>query len=576
MVRRVFNVAEKPSAAKEIVGVFRRGAQANVSTRQTRARYNVIYEFDMSIASQPAHMVFTSVLGHLKGTDFEDRVRNWNSCDPFTLLNPSETQVAWTIAEDKQDLAQMLRSEARRCDWLILWLDCDSEGEKIAKDVADVCLESKPSLVVKRARFSAMTNQDIFRAISSLDVLNENTANMVSTRQEIDLRAGSAYTRFLTMQLEKFMLVNNNNDSSVVSYGPCQFPTLGIIVDRWIQIKNFVSRDFWVFELFLKDCDIPFNWHRKQLFDEYSAMVLYELAFEEAQANGYTAIVESIDRRQRSKWRPLPLCTVEMQKVASRALHIPSHRAMEIAEALYNKGLISYPRTETDRFATSYNLRGLVEKQRDHQYWGGYVQRILTPASPDDHVTSTWPRAGQNDDGAHPPIHPTSLGQPGSFETEQHERLYNYITKRFLASCSVDARGSETLVRVRVGGAEFFTAQGLIVEQRGYLEVIHPYEKWSDKEMPTTLLQLHARIPIDSFLFRQSRTQPPPLLSEADLIALMDHHYIGTDATIAEHIKKVLDRKYVEKLHDGRFSPSDIGLSLVIAHERCQIHRPPS
>lgn len=132
------------------------------------------------------------------------------------------------------------------------------------------------------------------------------------------------------MQLEKFMLVNNNNDSLVVSYGPCQFPTLGIIVDRWIQIKNFVSRDFWVFELFLKECDIPFNWHRKQLFDEYSAMELYELAFKKAQANGYTAIVESIDRRQRSKWQPFPLCTVEMQKVTSLALHIPSHRAMEI------------------------------------------------------------------------------------------------------------------------------------------------------------------------------------------------------------------------------------------------------
>lgn len=569
MVLRILNVAEKPSAAKEIVAVFRRGVQANVTTRQSRSRFNIIYEFDMQIQTQPAHMIFTSVLGHLKGTEFEQRVRKWNSCDPSILLNPAQSQVEWTIPEDKQNLAQTLRNEARTCDWLILWLDCDSEGEKIASDVADVCSQSKPNIIIKRARFSAMTNTDIFRAINSLDVLNENISNMVSTRQEIDLRAGSAYTRFLTKQLQKFVLTNNDN--SVISYGPCQFPTLGIIVDRWLVIKNFVSRDFWVFELFLKDCDILFEWLRKQIFDEYSAMIFYELAYEEAEAEGYVATVEHVDRRQRNRWRPLPLSTVEMQKIASRVLHISSDRTMEIAEALYNKGLISYPRTETDKFATSYNLRGLIEKQTGHNEWGSYANRLLTPASENDNVTFTWPRAGGNDDGAHPPIHPTE-SSPETFEHAQHKILYNYITKRFLASCSIDAKGSETIVKVRVGSSEYFTAQGLIVEEKGYLEVIHPFERWNDKQMPITLLQQYSRIPITSFLFRQSRTQPPPLLSEADLISLMDHHHIGTDATIAEHIKKVLDREYVEKVDGGRFNPTDIGLALVIAHERCRIH----
>ena len=63
------------------------------------------------------------------------------------------------------------------------------------------------------------------------------------------------------------------------------------------------------------------------------------------------------------------------------------------------------------------------------------------------------------------------MGQPRSFESDQHERLYNYITKRFLASCSINAKGSETIVNVRVGVAEYFTAQGLIVEEKGYLEI---------------------------------------------------------------------------------------------------------
>lgn len=568
MTLRVLNVAEKPSAAKEIVRVIQRGAQ--VSTRQTRSRFNMIYEFDTNLSGQPAHMVFTSVLGHLMSTDFEERVRRWGSCDPLILLDPDATNIQWTISDDKEVLAQTLRTEARRVDWLILWLDCDSEGEKIAFDVAQVCREGKPSIMVKRARFSAMTASDLFRALAQLDQLNQFIVNMVATRQEIDLRAGAAYTRFLTTQLQKFAL-SDDSDSPVISYGPCQFPTLGIVVDRWLHIHHFVSRDFWVLELFLHDCDAPFEWTRKHLFDEYVSMVLYELCYEEAEADGYVATVVKVDRMNRTRWRPLPLCTVELQKVASRVLRISSDCVMEIAEALYNKGLISYPRTETDRFATSYDLGALISRHTQHPEWGQFASRLLTPPQQSDKVTFTWPRAGRNDDGAHPPIHPTQ-GSPESFDSLDHKRVYDYITKRFLASCSIDAHGSATVVQMRVGSSEYFTAQGLIVEERGYLEVIHPFEKWDDKKMPQSLLRMHARIPIQSLTLRQSKTQPPPLLQEADLIALMDHHHIGTDATIAEHIKKVLERGYVEKVAGSRFSPTEMGLSLVIAHEYMQIH----
>lgn len=567
MVLRVLNVAEKPSAAREIVAVLRSGQTPR--QRQGRSRYNPIHEFDMTLQGNQAHMIFTSVTGHLKESDFEERVRKWGSCDPSELLDPNATRVEWHVAPDKQPLAATLREETRSADWLVLWLDCDSEGEKIAFDVADICRQAKPGIIVKRARFSAMTRGDLFRAVNHLSVVNQLVANMVATRQEIDLRAGSAYTRFLTKQLEKFAL--SDEDRQVISYGPCQFPTLGLVVDRWLTIQNFVRQPFWVFDLVLFGCKINFEWHRKHIFDEYTAMILYELSAEEAVEDGKVAVITHVDKRQRTRWRPLPLSTVELQKAASRSLRLGSQRTMDIAEALYNKGLISYPRTETDRFGKTYDLRALVQKQTTNPSWGQYASRLLTPASQSDPITFTWPRAGSNDDGAHPPIHPTDSA-PASFDSSEHARVYQYVTKRFLACCSIDAKGSETKVEVRVGASEFFTATGLIVEQRGYLEVIDPFEKWNDREMPTSLLQVGARIPFDSYTFRQSQTQPPPLLQEADLIALMDHHGIGTDATIAEHIQKVLDRQYVEKLHGGRFSPTEIGKALVIAHERCQVH----
>lgn len=567
MVLRILNVAEKPSAAKEITAVLK-GNQAVIS-RQGRSRYNPIYEFNMSIQGHSSLMIFTSVTGHIKSTDFEARYRKWGSCDPSELLIPTQTTVEWFIAEDKQPLAQTLRGEARGADWLVLWLDCDSEGERIAWDVADICKEGKPGIVVKRARFSAMTRGDLLRAINHLTVPDELVARMVATRQELDLRAGSAYTRYLTKQLEKYSLTDTEHQ--IVSYGPCQFPTLGLVVDRWLTIQNFVSRPFWVFELRLRDCEVPLEWFRKHLFDEYTAMALYELCAEEAETDGNVVTVKRADKRLKTRWRPLPLSTVELQKVSSRSLRINSHRTMEIAESLYNKGLISYPRTETNRFSRTYDLKDLIQKQTTHPAWGHFAERLLSPSNDNDPVTFNWPRMGPHDDGAHPPIHPTQEA-PSTFDSADHQRVYEYITKRFLATCSIDAVGSETRSEVLVGSAEIFTARGLIVEQKGYLEVLHPYEKWNDKEMPIALLSVNSQIPFESFTYRRSQTVPPPLLQEADLIALMDHHGIGTDATIAEHIRKILDREYVEKVIQGRFSPTEIGKALVIAHEQCEIH----
>eukprot|EP00171_Calliarthron_tuberculosum_P004151 IDg4151t1 len=423
MVLRVLNVAEKPSAAKEIVGVLKQGSQ--VSNRNGFSPYNRIFEFDMALNGAPTRMVFTSVSGHLKGSEFEARYRKWGSCDPAQLLDPSVTKVVWDVMEDKEPLVRTLRAESQHADWLVLWLDCDSEGEKIAADVRDVCLTAKRSLVVKRARFSAMTPGDLLRAIAHLEALNDRVASMVETRQEIDLRAGSAYTRFLTTVLERFDLsaaAPFGSTRAIVSYGPCQFPTLGLVVDRWLSIENFVRRPFWVFVLVLRSYAVTFKWTRKHLFDEYTAHTLYELAVEQAEAEGSFVHVERIDKRRKSRWHPLPLSTVDLQKAASRILRISSHCLMEVAESLYNKSLISYPRTETDQFNTTYDLKSLIQKHSEIR--NGAILRIdflhcVTAGHSDFRMATLWGR----DDGAHPPIHPTN-SEPPSFDSQDHMKVY--------------------------------------------------------------------------------------------------------------------------------------------------------
>jgi DNA topoisomerase-3 len=107
---------------------------------------------------------------------------------------------------------------------------------------------------------------------------------------------------------------------------------------------------------------------------------------------------------------------------------------------------------------------------------------------------------------------------------------------------------------------EQFTAKGLVITQRNYLEV-YTYDRWSDTEIPA--FTQNERIPSESLVMTQGSTQAPPLLSEADLITLMDKSGIGTDATIHDHIKTIQEREYVTKDPNGRFMPTTLGFALI-------------
>lgn len=98
----------------------------------------------------------TCVSGHLTGNDFYESHRKWNSCDAFELFDaPVET----TVDKDKKVIEQNLLTQARRADTLMIWTDCDREGEHIGLEVVRVCRRAKRDILVKRARFSAIIAQ---------------------------------------------------------------------------------------------------------------------------------------------------------------------------------------------------------------------------------------------------------------------------------------------------------------------------------------------------------------------------------------------------------------------------------
>lgn len=120
------------------------------------------------------------------------------------------------------------------------------------------------------------------------------------------------------------------NPSQIISdrpIGSCQFPTLGFVVDRYFRVKRFVPEKFWSIQVVERreDINVTFSWRRHRLFDRMAVIILFERCL-----TARTARVSKVQKKPTSKWRPLPLTTVELQKLGSMFLRMDSQRVMKV------------------------------------------------------------------------------------------------------------------------------------------------------------------------------------------------------------------------------------------------------
>lgn len=503
-----------------------------------------MYHFQGELENQSAEFKVTSVCGHVMEIDFAISHRSWNSCSPLELF---KAPIVKQVKKDEMNgkIVKTIEREIRNASGLVLWLDCDREGENIAFEVIEICKRANGRLGrIYRARFSALIPRDIRFAMGNLNVPDVNMSYAVDARSEIDLRLGAAFTRFQTKSLGGRF---HGLQEQLISYGSCQFPTLGFVVERYLLMERFKKQNFWT--IVVEGDGVVFHWERNRLFDRFVCVVLYEMVVEVT--NGR---VSQVIAKENRKYKPVPLATVELQKKAANWLRMPSEVTMKIAEQLYNKGMISYPRTETEVFKKGTDLNALIQLQVDHDVWGDYANDLCNGGK------FEHPKSGKHDDNAHPPIHPTKCVHSNSFSNNDEKKLYELITRHFLACCSRDAKGHQTKVTLQIGQENFHTS-GQMVLEKNYLD-IYKYESWSNKTIPV-FRQGDPFVPkkIDMTM---GETTPPTLLTEAELIAAMDRNGIGTDATIAEHINTIQKRKYAVKVQPNRlFKPTELGLALI-------------
>ncbi len=485
----------------------------------------------------------TSVLGHILSHDFETRYRGWKSCEPSQLF---EAAIINSVDEKMQPIATNIERQAQHSQILYIWTDCDREGENIGSEIRDIAASKNARLrdagKTVRARFSNIERAHVINAARNPVALDEAQASAVRSRIELDLRIGASFTRYLTLSLQQ-MITQGPDDRRILSYGTCQFPTLGFVVERYFRVRNFKPETFWKINVMHKKdgVEVKFRWARTHLFDRMMVVILFERCLQ-----ARTATVTKVQTKPTSKWKPLPLTTVELQKCGSRFLRMDSQRVMQVAEALYTKGWISYPRTETDQFDRGMDLQALVQKQTQGGPWQQFAQGLMGGGF-------SQPRNGRNNDKAHPPIHPVNFVALQTLSADE-QKVYEFVVRRFLACCSQDARGSKTDIGIQYG-PEMFNASGLTVLERNYLNV-YPYDKWtSSQTLPN--FQVGEVFEPTQAMMADGKTSAPGYLTEPELIGLMDANGIGTDATMAEHISKIKERSYVDTRPQARRPRND-------------------
>ena len=133
MSRHVLHVAEKNSVAKPLARILSQG-RCTVSSGQEK--YCPLYTFKGDFRGTQRTQIVTSVRGHLLSQDFEDTYRHWNESTTVKLFDATIRQY---LPDDMKNLEKQLISNAKKCDTIVLWLDCDREGEAIAAEVVTVC-----------------------------------------------------------------------------------------------------------------------------------------------------------------------------------------------------------------------------------------------------------------------------------------------------------------------------------------------------------------------------------------------------------------------------------------------------
>lgn len=532
---KVLVISEKDIAAKKIAAHLSGGSH----DASKMGGVNV-YEWKEGKGKDKQEWTVVGLRGHIIALDYPKEHKRWSlqKLDELVWAEPVKV-----VDKTAKPIGEAVKKLGKKADLIILATDYDREGELIGVEALDLVKEINADVEVKRARFSALTKEEVTRAFDNLAPVDHNLAASAAARQVVDLAWGAALTRFLS-------IAAGQRGQDFLSVGRVQSPTLALIVDREKEIRAFVPVPYWEVQASVHKGENFVVAHDKGRFWEQSEAARAYDAVRAAKEGRVTRVEKS----KRTIAPPTPFDTTTYQRAAA-ALGYSIKRADSLAESLYTAGYISYPRTANTVYPASLDLKEILDKL------GARNSPFAKDAKT---VLERWPvqpTRGKKESTDHPPIHPTGEVPKATDLSGPEWRVYELIVRRFLATLSDAASVERLKVNVEIG-QEPMSANGQRLVEAGFLAV-YPYSTSKDVILPA--LAEGDVVAVRGAEMLAKETQPPSRLTQARLVQEMENLNLGTKATRGEIIQKLYDRDFVRNKTP---EPTETGFAMIDALEK--------
>ena len=551
----ILMIAEKPSIARTIAKILTPNRK-NLIDRSEKEGW-CLFEFFGKFKGINAHFTVSSVAGHIYETEFLRMHQNFDM-DPGDLYDVQTVKTE--CDEDSFITADWLRDLARGKDILCLWLDCDREGENICYEVIYNVLpymNKKQYQQIFRAIFSSLTKEDIIESFEKITNYPDNNLSLsVDAREVIDLKVGVSLTRFLTKNilpaLSEYQIKTN-----CISYGPCQTPTLWFCVNRQKELEkqNLIYYKIYI-ELLIDKKHIIKIYLNKDYKDKNEVSIIVK-SLKNLQKNKKCLEVKKLTSEKRQKDHPLGLNTANMLKISSTHLGMSPQSTMNIAEKLYTRGYITYPRTETTQYASTFDFKESLAKFSEDSNYGEDIEELIDNFENTD--TSVW--SGGVDAGDHPPITPTQMPDKNRLKGKELD-LFELICQYYFASLSPDCEYENITYEFEVE-EKIYDSSCSVIKKIGFLKFL-PFQ---EKEFINDDEVLKKNVKYEIIDISYEKRKIDNYITEAELIEEMEKNHIGTDASMSVHIANIVKRGYVRVDHKRRLIPTNLGKALIEALE---------
>ncbi len=448
----------------------------------------------------------------------------------------NDFKIKYVIPTKARKNVNLLKKEVEKADMVYIATDPDREGEAIAWHLIELLKLGKDK-DYQRISFHEITPQAINNALKKPSTLDINLVNAQQARRALDRIVGYKLSPLLWKKIARHL-----------SAGRVQSVALKLIVDREREIQKFIPEEYWTITgLFEKNNNkvetlLSKIKNKKPLIknEKEAKEIMDSLKNKE-----YT--LSKLEKKT-TKRNPLPpFTTSTLQQEASKKIRFPSSLTMKVAQELYEKGYITYHRTDSLNLSTQSisAAKNFIIKQFGKEY-----------AVENGRKFKTKKRAQE----AHEAIRPTNIeNTPNKLKLdEKQKKLYNLIWTRFTACQMKEALFNSVKIEISSKEKDCFEASGLQLKFDGFLKVYNM--KIEEKEIP----QFNEKDSMNLFELKpfQHFTKPPARFNEASLIKELENNEIGRPSTYAPTISTIQKRNYVLKNDDKRFEPTETGFSV--------------